>query len=452
MTQHDGVIANQGFSAFRADLNDLAQAILSTHSGTSAPSGVVAGQFWIDTDTPSATVRTLFHYDGADSIGIMQIDYTNNYIAKIGVGIVPSAMAVGTLLHVKNGASGVTADSAADDVVVEGSGTAVGQTISGPDTATLRFRFAFASDDVFAGLQADYPNNQFIVGTSHASTVLILQTGAGVEAARLDALRLLVGDTSDANVTQGVIVNQGSSDDNILTLKSSDIAHGGTSGYGETDTFFKIFKRNSTEGGAELGGAGEGECGIQIRGYESTNNATKSTAASGAVRLVASTLLGGNTVAMQSGNSNLVTISDNGTCRFIFDKDGDSHQDVGTAWTNFDTEDDSVLLTVHNQVMAQRSAGRNDLMPSPEFFGRLHHLSGKKLWGYVGPREWAKGIRPTMNYSAATRLLIGEAEQRANREAVYVEALEQMLPGFMDRCNELATGRNVGKLPAPINL
>lgn len=451
MTQHDGVIANQGFSAFRADLNDLAQAILSTHSGTSAPSGVVAGQFWIDTDTPSATVRTLFHYDGADSIGIMQIDYTNNYIAKIGVGIVPSAMAGGTLLHVKNGASGATAATDSDDAVVESS-AAVGQSWMGSDAGGVKLTLGTASLNEGFGLAWSYTSNVGYVQTNRAGAAIVFRPAAGVESARLDALRLLVGDTSDASVTQGLTINQGTSDDNILALKSSDIAHNGTSGYGEADTYFKIFKRNSTEGGAELGGAAEGECGIQIRGYESTNNATKSTAASGAVRLVASTLLGGNTVAMQSGNSNLVTISDNGTCRFIFDKDGDSHQDVGTAWTNFDTEDDSVLLTVHNQVMAQRSAGRNDLMPSPEFFGRLHHLSGKKLWAYVGPREWANGIRPTMNYSAATRLLIGEAEQRANREAVYVEALEQMLPGFMDRCNELATGRNVGKLPAPIHL
>jgi hypothetical protein len=35
-----------------------------------------------------------------------------------------------------------------------------------------------------------------------------------------------------------------------------------------------------------------------------------------------------------------------GLARHILDSDGDSHQDVGTAWTNFDTYDDVALLNL----------------------------------------------------------------------------------------------------------
>jgi hypothetical protein len=40
-----------------------------------------------------------------------------------------------------------------------------------------------------------------------------------------------------------------------------------------------------------------------------------------------------------------MAVRNNTTTRFILDSDGDSHQDVGTAWTNFDDYDDAGLLT-----------------------------------------------------------------------------------------------------------
>ena len=49
MSQHDFNIANQGFPAFRSDLNDALLAVRSTNSGTTAPSPTVAGMLWYDT-------------------------------------------------------------------------------------------------------------------------------------------------------------------------------------------------------------------------------------------------------------------------------------------------------------------------------------------------------------------------------------------------------------------
>ena len=49
MAQHDYVIANQGFPAFRADLNSALSAIASNNSGSSAPSTTYAYQLWYDT-------------------------------------------------------------------------------------------------------------------------------------------------------------------------------------------------------------------------------------------------------------------------------------------------------------------------------------------------------------------------------------------------------------------
>ena len=78
MAQHDFVIANQGFPAFRTDLNNALSAIQTLNSGTSRPTGAVAGQLWLD--TTSATSPTLKYYDGADDISLATIDHTANTV------------------------------------------------------------------------------------------------------------------------------------------------------------------------------------------------------------------------------------------------------------------------------------------------------------------------------------------------------------------------------------
>jgi hypothetical protein len=78
MAQHDMNIANQGFPAFRSDLNSALSAINSSQSGTSRPSGAVAGTVWLD--TTNATNPTLKFYDGADDISLAQFDYSANTV------------------------------------------------------------------------------------------------------------------------------------------------------------------------------------------------------------------------------------------------------------------------------------------------------------------------------------------------------------------------------------
>ena len=57
MSQHDLTIDNQGFPAFRADLNNALQALGSTQSGTSAPSPTFANQLWYDTTNNQLKIR-----------------------------------------------------------------------------------------------------------------------------------------------------------------------------------------------------------------------------------------------------------------------------------------------------------------------------------------------------------------------------------------------------------
>jgi hypothetical protein len=148
--------------------------------------------------------------------------------------------------------------------------------------------------------------------------------------------------TANANNTAGVSITQGAADDEILSLKSSDVAHGIT-GATETDTYGYFKKAAAGSGGLQIVGLGSSTFGIQYAGAVTTADTTKSTSAAAAHRFDGY-LKSGTGTASLGANSNIAVFTDNNTTRFILDADGDSHQDVGTAWTNFDTHDDLALL------------------------------------------------------------------------------------------------------------
>jgi hypothetical protein len=167
--------------------------------------------------------------------------------------------------------------------------------------------------------------------------------------------KLYINDDADANVTIGLVINQGGNDNAIFTLKSSDVAHGMTS-LAETDTYFLIQKTDPGNGGAQLVGHSAGTTGIVIHGRHTTDDTTKTSSSRGAVRVIGA-LKTGTTNTGQAANANIATIENDGSTRFIFDADGDSHQDVGTAWTNFDDHDDAALLTVLAHEVARPDNG-----------------------------------------------------------------------------------------------
>ncbi len=159
----------------------------------------------------------------------------------------------------------------------------------------------------------------------------------------IDPGLLFLGDTANANMTQGLTINQGANDDEILSLKSSDIAHGATD-VTETDTFGFIKKQSATDGGLRIDGfADTGSLGLVVSGTAPTSDTTKSTGGLAMVTVVGYDV-SGTARANIDANGNIIAFRNNNTTRFILDGDGDSHQDVGTAWTNFDDHDDIGLL------------------------------------------------------------------------------------------------------------
>ena len=75
----DVSLANQGFSAFRSELNNILGAINTSHIGTSAPGSIAQGTIWIDTSA-GATGWVLKLYDGAGHISLGTINSTANTV------------------------------------------------------------------------------------------------------------------------------------------------------------------------------------------------------------------------------------------------------------------------------------------------------------------------------------------------------------------------------------
>lgn len=161
---------------------------------------------------------------------------------------------------------------------------------------------------------------------------------------------IFVGDTYNGDSTLGITLNQGANDDAIVTLKSSDVAHGMTS-VCETDTYAMMRKYSGAVGGLSILALMEDSSGTY--GWGAFNvfayigeaaGTSKSTSGHGIAR-ISCYIKSGTSGTTVTANGNLFSVENAGSTRFILDADGDSHQDVGTLWTNFDEHDDIALVT-----------------------------------------------------------------------------------------------------------
>ena len=189
------------------------------------------------------------------------------------------------------------------------------------------------------------------LSAAHASGVLRFFTASG-EAMRVSALKLLIGDTSDADVTRGITINQGLATDRVLTFKNTSVAHGMTAGgvfAAETDTFASFGIENATLGGLRISAYSEAVTTVNAvmrfnaAAVSGSGDTTKTTTSVGYFGFYGLEHSAGTFIGV-GANENLLIVNDGNFTRFILDSDGDSHQDVGTAWTNFDDHDDIALL------------------------------------------------------------------------------------------------------------
>ena len=81
MSQNDFTIANQGFPAFRADLNSALQALASNSSGATAPSTTFSNMWWYDSSNNIMYIR---NEDNDAWIKFAELDQTNDKFVLSG--------------------------------------------------------------------------------------------------------------------------------------------------------------------------------------------------------------------------------------------------------------------------------------------------------------------------------------------------------------------------------
>ena len=237
-----------------------------------------------------------------------------------------------------------------------------------------------------AGLSLDASNNATLSGNL-----------------RVDGGLVYLNDTANSMMTLGLTINQGANDNEILSLKSSDVAHGIT-GETETDTFAFLKKYEGANGGMQLSGWSGGGTGLYIQGAITTDETTRSTVARGAIVVSAALKSGGGVTALNA-NSNILTVQTLGTTRFILDSDGDSHQDVGTAWTNFDVHDDLQIMDALAMTLNRGDVLRVSFVQSLEnACSLIENLPGKPIVQFnEDGHHFANMSRVTMLHHGAIR-------------------------------------------------
>ncbi len=76
----DVSLANQGFSSFRTELNNILSALNTQHIGSSAPGSVDTGTIWVDNGT-SGVLKVKIN-DGSDNVELFQINISSNAITS----------------------------------------------------------------------------------------------------------------------------------------------------------------------------------------------------------------------------------------------------------------------------------------------------------------------------------------------------------------------------------
>ena len=244
---------------------------------------------------------------------------------------------------------------------------------------------------------------------------------------------VFIGENANGNNSRGLTINQGAFDDEILSFKSSDVSHN-MGNLAETDTYGTISKTDGGSGGLKITGYKDGDGStdgaVRIGGNlgEAADTA-KTTGGYGVIRFIAQIGSGDDNTSVVGSNGNMVTIDNGGTTRFIFDAEGDSHQDVGTAWTNFDNENDAMVSRSLGVVM-----GPDTIIKTKwDDWGRDHKedLVRCGIMPELSPEEIKKGETPLVNTTQVMRLHNGAiwqqyTEMQKMKELMYDTMVEMI--------------------------
>ena len=170
MAQHDYVIANQGFPAFRADLNSALAAIVSNNSGSSVPSTTYAYQLWYDTANNQWKMRNA---DNDAFITLATFNQTNDTVNFLD-------STISTPLEVTGSSSAGAEIRLPED------------TDNGAHYVALKAADSIGSNVTFTLPSADGSNGQ-VIRTDGSGNLSFVTTSAGVSLDEVTSLAIALG-------------------------------------------------------------------------------------------------------------------------------------------------------------------------------------------------------------------------------------------------------------------
>jgi hypothetical protein len=230
-------------------------------------------------------------------------------------------------------------------------------------------------------------------------------------------------------MTQGLTINQGAADDQAISLKSSDVAHGLTSaGYAvqETDTYLSMRKQDLNNGGVQISSFMQNVAAANTLVFDSHGGQATTTKATNSTGLVNFRVLqhnGSNALANVTANGNVFTVqAQTGgalVTRILVDEDGDLYS-VTSAQT-FDDYDDVALIEAYDHVRS----GDAKFQIKAEF-GKFAKINEAALIeaGVLGAPIAEGGMT---NQTQLIRVLTGAARQQAER----IRQLETTVAGLL---------------------
>lgn len=227
----------------------------------------------------------------------------------------------------------------------------------------------------------------------------------------LPAAKVFIGDTADGDLTVGLVINQGTNDDNAISLKSSDVSV--TIAGNEEDTYGRLRKASASLGGLRIDGFNETTQGVMIFGWGSTDDTNHNASGNAYVEVEAVKMSAGS-AASPGANANLFAVRDGsaGATKFIVDTEGNFFSD--DTGSTYDAYDDLALVEafdVRREFGAWRSS-RQDLLVGA---------------GIIAP-DGARGERGFVNWTNLLRLHNGAFRQLAGR----LESLEARVTALLE--------------------
>ena len=203
-----------------------------------------------------------------------------------------------------------------------------------------------------------------------ASDNLLLSSGSSVSATPHITLHrgnnaITMGSaTINASNDSGLTINQGANDDEILSLKSSDIAHGMTA-IAETDTYGYMQKQATGQGGLFIAGLSEGDEGVRMSAFITTEDTTTTTSSDGGA-VVSSFLKSGTTTTDHADGANIFALKNRFTTRLLVKGNGDTDI-IGTNLTIDQSGADTEIFSVKSSDVAHGMT----LTTETDTYGRL---------------------------------------------------------------------------------